>query len=86
MRGRVSPNDEIEDLAVEMNGLAPYNTVVVRDAAGGDGFQASLPAPPVRRYEIRRLDRYFVPDGAGAFVFVPEGAEVPVVPRSQVAP
>jgi hypothetical protein len=85
MSSRRSPEDRVADLAVEMCGLAPYSAVNVRELGDDDGFEACLPASPVREYAIERVDRYFVPDGGGAIVLVPEDEEVPVVPRSQVA-
>jgi hypothetical protein len=84
MRGRGSPCEEVAELAVEMTGFAPYNSVDVRELGEDKGYEACLPAPPVRKYRIHRVDRYFVPDGCGAFVLVPEGGEIPVVPRSAV--
>lgn len=69
-------------MGVETTGFAPYNSVDVRELGEDKGYEACLPAPPVREYQIRRVDRYFIPDGCGAFVLVPEGGENPVVPRA----
>ncbi|MFB6301668.1 MAG: hypothetical protein ABEH78_02225 [Haloferacaceae archaeon] len=66
-----------------MTGFAPYDSVTVQGVRDHKGYRVFLPASPVPRCRVRRVDRYFVPDGSGAFVLVPEGADIPVVSRSK---
>lgn len=65
--------------------MAPYGSASVHGAGGG-GYVTRLPAPVVRELQLESVDRYLCPISAGAIVLVPEGAEVPVVPKEDVEP